>query len=276
MNSLEKTGGEEIHILFLHHSTGQNIWNGDRSTAISKIAGKVSNRLSYKFYKKAALPCFFEKYNKKHNTKFIIDELSFPKKKPYGWCNFPFDYYNIWVKNGGSDYYLEEPTLEMLVKKYQVIVFKHCFPVCNIHSNEALDNIDSDYKSLTNYKLQYLALKEKFSQFKETKFVVITGAARVKSQISEEEAKRAREFFEWVAKEWDRPNDNIHIWDFYDLQTEGGIYFKDDKASSSINSHPNENFSGYTSELLFHRIIDVIKTNGSETTLTGKRMRSEL
>jgi len=49
---------------------------------------------------------------------------------------------------------------------------------------------------------------------------LFTGAAQVKSQISEDEAKRAKEFFEWAVKEWDLPNDNIYIWDFYNLQTE--------------------------------------------------------
>ena len=109
------------------------------------------------------------------------------------------------------------------------------------------------------------------SEFPDTKFILFTGAAQVKSQISEDEAKRAKEFFEWAVKEWDLPNDNIYIWDFYNLQTEWGIYLQDDNAYSVNNSHPNEIFSGNALELLFYRIIDVIKTNGSETTLVGKR-----
>jgi len=274
VSDLRKGSNNEIRILFLHHSTGQNIWNGKRSTLLSKIIGKVSPGLSYKFYKKAALPVLFEEYNKKHNTKYIINESAFPKKTPYGWRNYPYDYYNIWVKNAGNDFFKEEPTLEVLTKQYQVIVFKHCFPVSNIHPDKDTADIDSDYKSLANYKLQYLALTDKLLQFSDTKFIVFTGAARVKSEIAEEDAKRAREFFTWVAEEWNQPDDNIFIWDFYNLQTEGGIYFDDEKANRSNNSHPNEKFSAFASRLLFQRIIDVINTNGKETTLTGETEKS--
>ena len=131
-------------------------------------------------------------------------------------------------------------------------------------------DINSDFKTIANYKLQYLALRKKLSEFPNTKFILFTGAAPVKSQISEDEARRAKEFFDWVVKEWNLADDNIYIWDFYNLQTDGGIYFKDINAYSVTNSHPGEVFSGYVSQLLFDRIIDVIKTNGSETTLTGE------
>jgi hypothetical protein len=216
----QSDGLEDIRIVFLHHSTGQNIWNGNRSTIFSKVVGKVSTRLSYKFYKKAVLPELFERYNKNYRTKYIINELTFPKKAPYGWHNYPFDYYNIWVKHAGNNVFMEEPTLEMLTKEYQVIIFKHCFPVSNIQANDDSANIDSDFKSIANYKLQYIALRDKLLEFPNTKFILFTGAAQVKSQISEDEAKRAKEFFEWAVKEWDLPNDNIYIWDFYNLQTE--------------------------------------------------------
>ena len=34
--------------------------------------------------------------------------MSFPKPNPYGWNNYPYDYYNIWVKNAGEELYMEE------------------------------------------------------------------------------------------------------------------------------------------------------------------------
>ena len=118
----------EVRIVFLHHSTGQNIWNGNRASPFSRIVSKISARLSYRFLKKPVIPELFNKYNKENNVNYIIKELTFPKKTPYGWNNYPFDYYNIWVKNGGEKPYLEEPTLEMLTSKYDVIILKHCFP----------------------------------------------------------------------------------------------------------------------------------------------------
>ena len=91
----------------------------------------------------------------------------------------------------------------------------------------------------------------------------------MKGNISEEEALRAKAFFSWVTEEWDIPNDNIFLWDLYSLQTEGDIYFKDEYAMSSVDSHPNKTFASKAVQLLFDRIIDVIENDGKESTLTG-------
>ena len=51
-------------------------------------------------------------------SKYFIEEKIFPKAEPYGWNNYPYDYYNIWVKNAGEQPFMEEPTLEILTKEY--------------------------------------------------------------------------------------------------------------------------------------------------------------
>jgi hypothetical protein len=271
MTSCKHAGDtNELKIIFLHHSTGQNIWNGDRSNS---IFDKIGNRLGLKSDKKGNLPELFDRYKNQSNKSYRIEEFYFPKASPYGWKNYPFDYYNIWVKHAGKEPYLEEPTLEMLAKDYQVIMFKHCFPVSNIQADQDSADINSELKSLANYKLQYMALRDKLHQFADTKFVVWTGAAQVKSQVTPEEAQRAGEFFNWVTKEWDIPGDNIYIWDFYQLQTEGGLYFQDKYAQSSNDSHPNSTFSKYAGELLFKRLEDVIENNGLKTGNTGELIK---
>jgi len=65
------------------------------------------------------------------------------------------------------------------------------------------------------------------------------------------------------------PGDNIHLWDFYELETEGGLYLKDEYSTSSIDSHPNSKFASRVAGMLFNRIIDVIETNGTDTDITG-------
>jgi hypothetical protein len=82
-------------------------------------------------------------------------------------------------------------------------------------------------------------------------------------------AKLSRDFFNWVINEWDLPNDNIYIWDFYGLQTEGQLYFQENFFQSETNSHPNNVFSNSAARLFFNRIIDVIESNGSNTSVTG-------
>lgn len=261
-----------MNIIFLHHSTGEVIWKGNNSTAISKLAGRISGRLENVLKRQDELPKLFEHYNKESGKNYIIKELAFPKASPYGWNNYPFDYYNIWVKNAGNTPFMEEPTLEMLTRDYQVIIFKHCFPVSNIQPDLDSADINSEIMTLSNYKLQYAALRGKLHEFPDTKFILFTGAVQVKSALKEDEALRAKEFFNWVLNEWDLPDDNIYLWDLYNLQTEGGLYFRDEYAVSAGNSHPNDNFAEKVVKLLFNRIIDVIDNNGRTTALTGEKI----
>jgi hypothetical protein len=266
----EKTS--DMNIIYLHHSTGGVIWQGSKASLITRAARKLSPGIADLVGRKARLPLLFETYNKETSKDYFIKEMAFPKASPYGWHNYPFDYYNIWVKNAGNEPYMEEPTLELLTKQYQVIIFKHCFPVSNIQADKDSADINSDYKSVANYKLQYAALRNKLHEFPDTKFILWTGAVLVKSSISDEAAKRAKEFFTWVTEEWDIPGDNIHLWDFYSLQTEDGLYFKDEYASSPSDSHPNSEFAGNVVQLLFNRIIDVIENDGTRTKLTGEKV----
>ena len=143
-----------MNIIFLHHSTGGVIWNGNNHS----------------------LKQLFKEYNKEFDTNYFIKEQKFPKKSPYGWNNYPFDYYNIWVKNAGDKPYMEEPTLEMLTKDYQVVIFKHCFPVSDIQSDLDMPDINSHMKTLANYKLQYLALRDKLHEYPDTKFIISPAA----------------------------------------------------------------------------------------------------
>ena len=264
----EKTS--EMNIIFLHHSTGDVIWNGTSPSFVKKVVRRISDRLADILSTKARLPLLFEQYNEENNKNYLIKEMTFPKAAPYGWNNFPYDYYNIWVKNAGEESFMEEPTLEILTKEYQVIIFKHCYPVSNIKADQGSVDINSDLKTIANYKLQYAALRDKLHQFPNTKFILFTGAAQVKSNIFDDEAKRAKEFFGWVISEWDILGDNIYIWDLNNLETKGGLYLSSEYAVSPNNSHPNSNFAGKAVKLLFNRIIDIIENNGNGTQLTGE------
>ena len=110
---------------------------------------------------------------------------------------------------------------------------------------------------MENYKLHYDALKKKMHEFPETKFIVWSPVVQVKNNISPEEARRTYDFYNWVMNEWDEKGDNIFIWDFYKLETEGGLYFKDEYSVSPNDSHPNKQFAGRVAQLFAQFIIDV-------------------
>lgn len=233
-------------ILFLHHSTGWNIWLGKTNKYLYKLTGKSDVTASFK------------KIASGNAANYEITEMFFPKSSPYGWKNYPFDYYNIWVRNAGNQPYMEEPTLEMLTGQYEVIIFKHCYPVSNILPDTGIPDIGSEEKRLENYKLQYEALKTKMNGFPDNKFIIWTPAVNVKNLISEDEARRTKQFHDWIINEWDVKGDNIFVWDFYNYETEGELYLKDEYSAGENNSHPNVEFSARIAPLFSEFIARVI------------------
>ena len=232
-------------VIFLHHSTGKNIWEG-------------------------GVKDWFKNYLETNEVFYCLKEQNFPKESPYGWNNYPFDYWNIWVNHASEEPYKEEPTLEMITKKYDVVILKHCFPVGSIEEDIGEPDVNSEIKRLENYKVQYEALKEKMKEFNQTKFIVWTIPALVEKATTEEKALRSQEFYDWVKNEWDEKGDNIFLWDFYDLETEGGLYLKDEYAVGPENSHPNEAFSETVAPYFCQRIVDVIEGGGDTSSITGK------
>ena len=244
LNDDPEAKGDGVQIIFLHHSTGGVIWDG-------------------------GVASWFDAYNAEHGTRYRIAERAYPGDG-YPWANYPYDYWNIWVKHAGDRQYKKQDTLEILAKYYDVIVWKHCFPVSGIEPDSGSPKVNSDVKSLENYKLQYQALREKMHQFPDTQFVVWTGAALVTNATDEAQASRAQEFFGWVTASWDEPGDNIYVWDFRQLETEGGLYLLDEYAASADDSHPNAAFAARVAPCLAQRIVDVIEGRGDTGSLTGQ------
>ena len=56
------------------------------------------------------------------------------------------------------------------------------------------------------------------------------------------------------------------------LETEGGLYIKDEYATSDTDAHPNTSLASKAVELVFNRIIDVIENNGTRTNLKGEKI----
>ncbi|MFH2010714.1 MAG: hypothetical protein ABI333_29200 [bacterium] len=236
--------GTDVSVVFLHHSTGGVIWGG-------------------------GVADWFTDYNSANSTTHTIEEMAFPHD-PYPWANYPYDYWHLWVENAGPNPIEGQETLEMLTAQYDVIVFKHCFPVSGMAADDSNPDISSATKTRANYELQYEALKLKLHEFPNNRFLVWTGAALVESSTDEAAAGRARDFFDWVKATWDEPGDNIYVWDFWELETEGGLYLLEANAASSGDSHPSDTFAQATAPLFGQRIVDVIDGYGDLRSLTGE------
>ncbi len=236
---------DDTRIIFLHHSTGGVIWGGGVPAAVAA-------------------------YNTANATTYEITERAYPSGVTYPWENYPYDYWNIWINHEGTATYLDEEPLELLTPQYGVVIFKHCFPVSGIDADTGSPDITSATKSLENYRLQYEALKTKLHSFPGNRFLVWTGAALTAANTTAEQAARARQFFEWVKNEWDEPGDNIFVWDFFELETEGGNVLLDANAEAPDNSHPNAAFAARTAPLFVNRLISVIRGTADSTSLTGE------
>jgi len=235
--------GPDASVVYLHHSTGGCIWDG-------------------------GVPEWIGDYNASSATSYSIAEHAYPASDGYGWQNYPYDYWNIWIAHEGTEPYMGEDTLEILTARYDVIVFKHCFPVSHIVEDSGSPDITSSTKSIENYRLQYEALREKMHAFPDNRFIVWTGAALVEADTNEAEGTRARQFFTWVKETWDVPGDNIFVWDFFELETEGGLYLLDEHSAG--DSHPGATFSATVAPYCAQRIVDVIQGLGDARSLTGE------
>jgi hypothetical protein len=137
-----------------------------------------------------------------------------------------------------------------------------------VEADTGSPDITSSTQTQENYKLQYAALKDKLHEFPNVRFIVWTGAALREVDTDPDSAQRAHDFFEWVKSTWDEPGDNIFIWDFRQLETEGGLYLS--PANASTDSHPNDTFAQAAAPLFCQRLADVISGRGDSTSLTGQ------
>ncbi|HDS06243.1 MAG TPA: hypothetical protein ENO05_01330 [Bacteroides sp.] len=227
---------QKANVIFLHHSTGGMIYEG----------GNVADSVAA--------------YNQREGTEYTIKDWNFPYK-PYEWANYPYDYWNIWINGYCEDYrgekgYVNVMCLDDLSARYDVVIFKHCFPGADILEDTGNPDISSVRKSLENYKLQYRALRDAFASFPETQFVVWTLAPRHRLYPgTTEHAGRAGAFVDWVKSEWlqeeGKRYENIHVFDYFSLSAtldpeadppavQHCLKYKYEKEHDHHDSHPNE------------------------------------
>ncbi|STD15534.1 Uncharacterised protein [Dermatophilus congolensis] len=224
-------------ILYLHHSTGENVWKG-------------------------GVPELLAAHNSEHGTAYSITKAAYPHW-PHSWTNDPFDYWRAWVKHRGKRRFFRQETLDELCASYDVIVWKHCFTAAQIAAADAPGaksegDVRSALKTLPNFKAQYMALREVMRAHPDTTFVVWTVPPRAVEDTTAEEAARAEEFARWVRQEWDEPGDNIHVFDYYGLAAPGGV-LRSDYAVAPNDSHPSEEFSRQAAAALVARLTAVLE-----------------
>lgn len=244
-------------VLFLHHSTGGGVYNG----------GKVSS--------------WFASYNSIHSTNYQIFEKSYPDV-PYPWENYPYDYWNLWINGGCNSSNPNIECLNSLCSKYNIIIFKHCFPGAGILPDDVSSSVSSSKKTLGNYKLQYRALRNLMDQYPQNKFIVWTLAPLHRLATNDANAARAKEFVDWVKNTWlnedGLAHPNIYLFDFWGFAAENNsnpangklncLKYVYETSHSDADSHPNASANEYIGPKFAEFIISVIQNGIKVTQIT--------
>ncbi len=233
-------------VLFLHHSTGGNVYN----------EGNVSQ--------------YINDYNEQNSTNIEFIERAYPDS-PYPWENNVYDYWNLWINMVCDNASSGTECLESLTALNNIIIFKHCFPGAGILVDDGDGDVSSSEKTLANYKLQYRALREKMDGFQDNKFVVWTLTPLHQLSTNVEQAARAGEFVAWVKNEWlhedSMEHPNIHIFDFFGIIAEQdetpehgfqySLKYQYESSHENGDSHPNTLANETVGPLFAQFIIDL-------------------
>lgn len=193
------TSAQTDKAIFLHHSTGGGVF----------FEGDVSE--------------WIVDYNIQHGTSLEVTEFSYPNS-PWGWENYPFDYWKLWIDGSCNNSLDNIQCLDKLCQNNELIIFKHCFPGAGIEADNGNGDVTSPAKTLNNYKLQYRALLALFDQYPNNKFMVWTLAPLHRNATNSDQANRAAQFVDWVKNTWLTEDGNQHlnvvIFDFFGLAAE--------------------------------------------------------
>jgi hypothetical protein len=212
----ETSQGKLSNVIFLHHSVGRNLIEQGNLRQEFSAAG-------YQFWD--------HDYNDTGLTDF--------NGNPAGYS------YNIPGDNTDVDglarifqqkvFPLPVNTLSGLLQ-HEVIVFKSCFPVNNIVSDEQLDQ----------YKSYYRSIRATVDRYPNKVFIVLTSPPLNPSETSPEIAARARVFASWLkSEEFLSGHPNLFTFDFYNLLAEDNPNKPDfnmlrQDYRDGADSHPNQ------------------------------------
>lgn len=215
---------EKSKILFLHHSVGEGLIQDSNLRDILTESG-------FEFWDHG--------YN--HSKQGLKDGNG----KPAG-CYWipdnntrPDGYAKLFSLNPSS-----ENAFSIILKNYNIILFKSCFPTNKIEpDNRVKDELNPQRRSLYNYKQHYLKIREKIDTFNSKIFILMTPPPLHPKATNPEESQRAQKFVQWLkSKEYLNGRRNFFVFDYFNLLADPktGMLKKEYQIDpDEKNSHPN-------------------------------------
>jgi len=227
--------GQYTNIMFLHHSVGEKLVE----------QGKVRERLV-----EAGYVLWDQAYN--------WQQLIGPDGKATGYS------YNVPNDNTDPDglaqifsqpvYSLPLNTFSGLLQ-HEVIIFKSCFPVSDITSDE----------QLASYKTFYLGIRDVMRKHPDKVFIVLTPPPLNPVETNLVNAKRARAFANWLkSNEFLAHQTNVFTFDLFDAFAESDLAAPDysmlrQDYRNGADSHPNAKANEMIAPLFVDFVIQSIQ-----------------
>ncbi len=229
----ESAQAAPVKIIFLHHSCGQGLING------GNVRGGLTSR-GYQFYDHG--------YNEEglRNAKGSHTGRNFNVP---GDNTDPDGFAQIFKQKLTSP---PKNTFSHLMQ-YDVIIFKSCFPVSNIESDEQLNQYKSYYRTIIN----------RMDRYPNKTFIIVTQPPLVPNDTSPAAAKRARVFTSWLKSDgFLKGRKNVYVFDFFGLLAGGDNMLKSQYRVGRHDSHPNDRANREIGPKFVGFIDGVIKKRG--------------
>ena len=190
-------------ILFIHHSTGENLLNYGNVRKLLKQKDSEIEFWDHGYNLSPKFPTLIAKFGLTFQT-----GLSDNNGKITGTD------YNLVISNDSPKEYAEifarentDPTLKEILK-YDIIIFKNCFPTTKIDSDKKLEE-DISY---------YNQIRESLKKYPDKTFIVFTPPPLRKEVTKPEWAERARKLADYMDSEnFVNSDDNLKVFNFFDL-----------------------------------------------------------
>jgi len=211
--------------VFLHHSTGANIWGPNGSS--TSIPQQMTIYNTTKGYT--------------DSTAVSMNEVWFPGSgADNDWYNWHWIFDNLDPNNN----------IYPFLAANKIVVIKSCFPSSNITGyGSPADTSGSGvtYKTIYNYKWHWRSILNIMKQHPENFFVIWTNAPLVAEATNSTEARLAKEFCTWAKDTLANGNDpvygafppNVYVFDFFHKLAMQNGYMNPAYQVQSGDSHPN-------------------------------------
>ena len=209
------------HGIFLHHSTGANIWGPNGST--SDVPTEINN--------------FNTTNGFTGSDAFNITES--------------------WYPNGDNEWYTwdrifqNDPSfddIQSILADNKIVIIKSCFPSSNIYDwGTSADTLSPDNKTVYNYKWHWRNIINAMKNLPHNFFAIWTNAPLVPNATNETEAHLSDLFCKWAKDTLAAGLDeiigefpkNIYVFDFFHKLADENGFLQLQWAASEDDSHPN-------------------------------------